>query len=1206
MLIKDMFVKSIDRDIKGVIKVGQNEEENKKQELEEYVVTNELKGKFRDFFDSYNQSINHPTDNIGVWISGFFGSGKSHFLKILSYLLDDTEVDGKHALEYFKEDNKIDDGMTLANMERASKISSDVILFNIDAESKSKGNGESDKDPIVDVFLRVFNKMRGYYGGNPYIAEMEAQLDEDSKYEEFQEAFQRADKRGRSWKENRNKFRYVQPAIKQALVDIGYMDEQAAENLMAGMKNTFEMSAKEFAVLVQNYLKTKPANHHIIFLVDEVSQYIGNNSSLMLNLQTIVEELGTAAKGQAWVIVTGQEAIDQLTVIKGKDFSKIQGRFRTRITLNSHDVEEVIKRRILEKNERAAKSLEELYEANSSFIRNLIIFEQAAEMKLYQSGKDFATVYPFVPYQFNLLGDVLTAIRENSSSGKHLSEGERSLLASFQESAIGFMTEEEGVLIPFSAFYEPLSRFLDHGHSTVVAHAKKNSFVNPNNEENPLTLRVLKVLFMIKYVEGIKPNLNNITSMMVQDIQEDRLKLQKDVESALNILREQQYIEKNLEDYKFLTNEEQDVNREIQKQQPEFSEMTAAISNLLFNDVFPIKDRYRYPKFNGRYTIPFNEWVDEIPFKNTNFDISVHIITPNSELSGREEMLRMESAAGNVLFVDLPNNNSFIDELRLSIQIEKFVRYSNSQGSAKFNNIKANKQRELTEHRENARNFLLEALKEADLYFNGSKLPITKKDIASRMTESLESMISHVYNKLSHIDTAMEETDIRELFQPTNSLIIDESIDTVNRLAISDVREFVELRRVSASRTSLKELKEKFFSAPFGFVAKDIEWIVSYLFKEGEISLYYNQELQNSVTTPVKELIDYITSQKKSDKIQIEVRTKASPQQKRAVIEVGNELFRFSASASKDDDSLMSQFKDKASKLLAEIKGFDRTGYPGRLFVQEFSPLLAQVVSLNKADDFYKYVAEKKDDFLDMADDLDEVRAFYGNDVQLNIWKSSIKYRELYKNCAMVINDLNIDQVIEQIGKILRNVRPYDLIGMELKKLNDQFTLVYDEKIIEQRKLVKEIISSERGRVLIELETKSFKEKLLKSAIQKFADLMDRAEKQEDLALLIGIPTEASYAANQVLSEITHEEERLNRLEKEKRIGEETEKDTDEFKVREGTPPMKVTRFFRMSQLDIGQSWRLESEEDIDQQVELLRKQLLEKLDDHSIINIQF
>ena len=133
MKIREMFVKPIDRDIQGVIKVSPNKDVNIKQELEEYVVTRELQKHFAEFFNAYKKGIVGNTDKMGVWISGFFGSGKSHFLKILSYLLGNKEVDGKRAIDYFIDDGKISDSMVLADMKLAVETPTDVILFNDDS-----------------------------------------------------------------------------------------------------------------------------------------------------------------------------------------------------------------------------------------------------------------------------------------------------------------------------------------------------------------------------------------------------------------------------------------------------------------------------------------------------------------------------------------------------------------------------------------------------------------------------------------------------------------------------------------------------------------------------------------------------------------------------------------------------------------------------------------------------------------------------------------------------------------------------------------------------------------------------------------------------------------------------------------------------------------------------------------------------------------
>ena len=188
MQIKDMFAKKIDREIQGVIIVGQGEETNVSQELEEYVVTKELQKHFADFFAAYKKSIDGSTPKMGVWISGFFGSGKSHFLKILSYLLDNKIVGDKHALDYFIDDNKITDSRVLSDMQLAANTPADVVLFNID--SKSVSSVKHNKDAIVNVFLKVFNEMQGFCGSMPHISDLERRLVAVRRFDEFKAVFE--------------------------------------------------------------------------------------------------------------------------------------------------------------------------------------------------------------------------------------------------------------------------------------------------------------------------------------------------------------------------------------------------------------------------------------------------------------------------------------------------------------------------------------------------------------------------------------------------------------------------------------------------------------------------------------------------------------------------------------------------------------------------------------------------------------------------------------------------------------------------------------------------------------------------------------------------------------------------------------------------------------------------------------------------------
>ena len=417
MMIRDMFADDINRKINGVIKVDQAADDVIEQELNEYVITRELKKHFITFFNYYGDAFDQPTADMGVWISGFFGSGKSHFLKILSYLLENKEVNGKKALEYFTDDNKIADAMVLADMRLAASVAAntDVVLFNID--SKSEMTGKQSKDAIVSVFLKVFNEMQGFCGSIPFLADLERTLSEAGRYEEFKEKF--AADFGKPWDTSRHKFDFIQDNIVDVLDDMGFMSEAAARNWCEKATESYQISIEDFAKLVKEYIDRKGNNHHVVFLVDEIGQYIGDDSKLMLNLQTVTEDLGTACQGKAWVVVTSQQDIDAIAKdmgLRSNDFSKIQGRFDTRLSLSSANVDEVIKKRILAKKPTPEQTLTLLYEQKVTIIKNLIVFNDGVEKKLYAGDKDFAAVYPFVPYQFNLLASVLTSIRTHGAS----------------------------------------------------------------------------------------------------------------------------------------------------------------------------------------------------------------------------------------------------------------------------------------------------------------------------------------------------------------------------------------------------------------------------------------------------------------------------------------------------------------------------------------------------------------------------------------------------------------------------------------------------------------------------------------------------------------------------------------------------------------------------------------------------------------------
>lgn len=1205
MIIQNIFEKKIDRDIRGVIKVDKGtgttaseiseREAIEKQELEEYVVTNELSKHFATFFSNYKKSIIGNTDKMGVWISGFFGSGKSHFLKTLAHILANKEIAGKKALDYFKDGNKIADPIVLADMELAAKTPTDVILFNVDSK------GKKSKDAIVNVFLRAFNEMQGFCGSEPFIADLERRLVDEGKYEQFKEIFKQES--GNSWEKERVAPIFVQDALCVALTGIGLMSEEAARNLCEKSTEPYSISIEDFARMVKEYIKKKGNNHHVVFLVDEIGQYIADDSQLMLNLQTITEDLGTTCGGKAWIIVTSQQDIDSVINTKGNDFSKIQGRFDTRLSLSSANADEVIKKRILAKNETGRQSLQLLYDQKATAIKNNICFNDGIEKKLYSDRDNFADVYPFIPYQFNLSGYVLTAIRIYSSSGKHMADGERSLLALFKESAMSIKDKEIGELVPFSMFYEPICEFIDHSHSIVIKRAEKNEFVNPNNEPNCFAIQVLKVLFMIKYVKEIKSNIENITSLMVTHVDEDRFALKTKVEEALKLLVNQTYVQKSGDTYVFLTNEEQEINRAVEAQAIDPAEKTAKISELIFESICDLK-KYKHPALNGRYSFSFNQIVDGKPYKaNQNYPMTLKIITPNSGEATDEMTLRLMSGQSNCVVVALPDDRAFLDEITIALQIEKFLRADSTNSITKYEQIKTDKRVELRTHNDNAKLFLEESLKKADIYISGKILQTSAKDPTSRINEAIGKLVSDTYHKLSYINTATNESDIYDIFNNNQQLAITGVTETPNILALSEVKKYIENIHSQHTKVSMKTLTNYFLAAPYGYIEADVQWLVAKLFKDGDIALWVNNEAITTINKTTAEIVKFITRKEFIEKLMIEKKEKVGDKQLKTAKDISKELFGFTIS-SDDDDSVMAEFQRYTAKLKQDIdlllaRYNSQNRYPGKQTLQDGRNLLLSIMQNQFTIEFFNTVYSKRNDLLDFAEDYEPIKNFF-NSEQIKIFDKAENYLAIYEESKIYIADEKIEGVAEDVRKIVRASEPYSLI-YKLPGLLDSFAELNVALLSDMAEPIFDSINEAKARVFDYLSGKLCKNMLKDKFIKAFEELRQKAESCNNVARLQAIKSEADATKIRCMNTIDAEEARL------------TPPPVVKPPVGGGddvTPPpvpkVKKNKNISIKTLSHEASWQIESEADIDKYLASLRKQLVNQLDEDTIIKVQF
>lgn len=1024
MQIKNLFKKPIDRSINGVIKAEQLDQSSIWQELEEYVVTKQVTEHLRKFIDAYLQGSG---DRMGVWVSGFFGSGKSHFIKIISYLLENKVAispltgESKKAADFF-DATKIKDPMLEADIKRATAGTADVILFNIDSKADSK----DERDVILQVFLRVFNEKLGYSGDAPHIANMERYLESKGVYEQFKQAFQA--KHGNDWFHERNAFDFLGDEIVHALSTALGISTEAAGKWFDNARDNFKINIDNLAKTISEYLDTKPNDHRVIFLVDEVGQFIGNNTQLMLNLQTIVEELGVKCKGRAWVIVTSQADIDaaigEANKAKSQDFSKIQGRFHTRLSLASSNVDEVISERLLAKTEPAKEMLRQTFINKGDIINNQLMFVgNTVTFPGYRDAGDFVAHYPFAPYQFILLQRIFEAIRKVGATGSHLSRGERSLLDAFQSAAVKNQEDDVDRCIPIYDFYPSIESFID----TVAKRSIDDAPSNPSLNE--YEVKLLKALFLIRYIGDVMPpNIDNLATLCVTHIDEDKINLRKTIQESLTRLEQQRLISRNGDLWYFLTNEERDIAREIGHVTVASAEKSRLLSELVFDEVFENQFKVRHRETKGDYE--FNRLVDGIPHKNINNELTFEVLTPLGDDYERQNQGACIMKSSNQALIKLPEMERFDIELAHYLQIENYIASPKaSSANASTKAIIQNKKDENRERRARLIQQLSQAVSDADVYIMGQQPEFKSTAPSTLLDDIINYLVTNTYNKLSLLKHRQADAwaEIKAVLNANSSTQASLGLTgaEANPEAVQEVREYLSLA-AGTQRVLLSDVVKRFTAIPYGWKPEsEIALIIARLFMAGEIKLSFEGgDLDNRSAT------DPLTKPAKFSSIAILKRKSADADALRKAKELFKDAFK--KVTADDEDSIVADFKTGLQAWLADANELmgraNMQYYPGKDILQAAITKIKQQLNIRDSYEFVAAINQQKNDWLDFSEDLDSIKHFYAS--QVAVWTAMLEaLNTAQENHTELEHIPDAQQAIEQLKQIRNNQTPWGVVS---------------------------------------------------------------------------------------------------------------------------------------------------------------------------------
>lgn len=517
MKIKEILTIDLSEDIKNVINLEDISEKEIQAEIESYIVTDGLAREYAGFVDTFTSNILET----GVWISGFYGSGKSYFGKLLGYLISNRNINGTPAreriLQRFTGVN--DEALIKNSLSKLNSVNSRVVFLDVAQQDTSKG--------FSYTLYKNLLKSLGFPENEHGIFLFQLMLSEGkTDIQDF--VF---DATGLDWNEIRtSSFKYAK-AIKELYIKKGNTDADYDNLLTTIRRDIDQFSSSRLQEELTNYFSVAK-DEKIVFLFDEASEAINQKKITVLDLQAISESLSSLG-GKVWTIAIAQEKLDDVinnSNVSKAQLTKVTDRFKTKIHLEATEVDVIIRNRLLRKTETGIQKLTEHFKKNSGKISDHAAIHGAGISKT-DSAENYATYYPFYKYQFDLLQNFLFGTKGYAST----------------------KVAARGMII---TTYDILRQEVQHNelfHTVTGWHIAKEGQPQPpvrlvsryDNAErilleagSPISgRRLLETINFLTEAEVTPSSLPNITKSFISD-PDEQFKVQDDIIKALDLLTE--------------------------------------------------------------------------------------------------------------------------------------------------------------------------------------------------------------------------------------------------------------------------------------------------------------------------------------------------------------------------------------------------------------------------------------------------------------------------------------------------------------------------------------------------------------------------------------------------------------------------------------------------------------------------------------------
>ena len=662
MKIADLFETRVEEKIEPVIKVGERGDEHKlASEIGSYVVTPMIEAYLDDMLEHFTDTLLNKTTEMGIWISGYFGSGKSHFAKIFSLLVGNPTLEGVPASKRFESRVPHDASRRnsiLRSLSRIDQSETDVLAFNLNSLADSRSR------PLPALLLSQYYLARGYSANLIYARVIEAELDKQGKLSALHAAVEARAKR--PWADIQKNLSFYRTHLYGAACEVAPEVFPAPQDVDQSLKEAERGELYNVAFLVDTILADlrereakarKP--QRLLFVLDESGQWIEDDQNRLGQLQALVEEAAIKGQGKIWIIVTTHGDMGSIykeaRALEG-DMKKIEGRFRFKPALTTENIELVLEDRLFRKKIAGRKQIENLYESRGSgLLRGLGELANVTSRTLPACTKEkFATYYPFFPYQVHLIPEIVKALRSKGGRGEQMSGSTRTLLAITQDILRAgrrrYLEEGLGALVSFDELYNNLS---GEGEISPDVRTELSRIRETVPGATALTPRVAEVLYLIREIPFVPRTRDNVARLLVESVDDDLTTVLARVEPELGRLISAGLVARMGEEYEYLTGERRTFEEEVTTIEQQYMQQDRERG---------LKDHFVQEAGKN----PWRRWLDGDVVSYRDHDFVFKLVIDDVALSGSKGDVTLKLytplAFGRVTLGDLENQSLRPDE----------------------------------------------------------------------------------------------------------------------------------------------------------------------------------------------------------------------------------------------------------------------------------------------------------------------------------------------------------------------------------------------------------------------------------------------------------------------------------------------------------------------------------------------------------------